>query len=182
MPMKKYREIIRNSSPPPSIPPSNHNNNNRGSSGFFIILGIIILIAVIGFIVSTTNNSGNTNYSNNNNQSDTSNYSARDDTSAIEQKRDDRSDEYILPYSDSEYISYSDLSELTKEEVALARNEIFARRGRRFSTDSIREYFKSKSWYNPTYNPDEFPESIFNMYEKENITTIVKYEKEKGWK
>ena len=181
MPMNEYGEIIRNSSPPPSIPPSNH-NNNRGSSGFFIILGIIILIAVIGFIVSATNNRGNTNYSNNNNQGDTSNYGETDDTTAIEQKNDDRSDEYILPYSDSEYISYSDLSELTKEEVALARNEIYARRGRRFSTDTIREYFESKSWYNPTYNPDDFPESIFNTYEKENINTIVKYEKEKGWK
>lgn len=94
----------------------------------------------------------------------------------------DESGEYILPYSDSSYISYSDLYNLSQTEVSLARNEIYARHGRKFNTDFIREYFESKTWYEPYIDPDDFSESVFNEYEKENIKTIVNYEKDKGWK
>lgn len=118
-------------------------------------------------------------------------YDTNDDTdSGIEEynseEYDSSSEEtlsnYILPYSDSEYISYSDLDGLSQEQVMLARNEIYARRGRKFTTESIKNYFESKSWYAPQYEPDDFPDSIFNEYEKENIKTIVAYETEKGWK
>lgn len=190
MPMNKYGEIIRNSSSPPPIQPRNSNNSrnnssNGGGNGFAIIVGIIILVAIIGFIIhATNNNENNSNQSNNKNA--TSGYD--DSYSDIEnQDKDsyytsDASSEYIIPFSDSEYISYSDLSGLTQAEVTLARNEIYARHGRKFDTDSIREYFESKSWYYPQYNPDDFSESVFNQYEKENIKTIVAYEKEQGWR
>lgn len=89
--------------------------------------------------------------------------------------------DYLLPNSDSSYISSSDLTRLSKEEVQLARNEIYARRGRKFDTDWIRDYFESKSWYNPEYDANNFSESVFNKYEKENIKTIVEYERSKGW-
>ena len=95
---------------------------------------------------------------------------------------DESISEYLLPYSDSTYISYSDLNGFSKEEVSLARNEIYARRGRKFKKATIKKYFESKSWYYPTYNPDDFPESVFNKYEKENIKTIVQYEKDHGWR
>ena len=58
--------------------------------------------------------------------------------------------EYILPNSNSEYISYADLEGLSQTEVSLARNEIYARHGRKFETDSIREYFEMKTWYEPS--------------------------------
>ena len=93
----------------------------------------------------------------------------------------DSSDDYILPVSDSEYISYSDLSGLSKREVLLARNEIYARHGRKFTLDYVREYFESKSWYSPRINPEDFSDSVFNKYEKANILTIVQYEELKGW-
>ena len=142
------------------------------------------------------NNKNNTNYSSSNSQSTTTNYDQNVETTSPAQDNSDQDiyyeeadddsyeylDEYILPYSDSEYISYSELSGLSQTEVSLARNEIYARHGRKFTTDSIREYFETKSWYNPHINPDDFSESVFNKYEKENINTIVKYEKEKGWK
>ena len=90
--------------------------------------------------------------------------------------------EYILPNSNSEYISYADLEGLSQTEVSLARNEIYARHGRKFETDSIREYFEMKTWYEPSIDPDNFSESVFNNYEKDNIKTIINYEEEKGWR
>ena len=82
--------------------------------------------------------------------------------------------EYILPNSNSEYISYSDLEGLSQTEVSLARNEIYARHGRKFETDSIREYFEMKTWYEPSIDSDNFSESVFNNYEKDNIKESIK--------
>ena len=92
--------------------------------------------------------------------------------------------EYILPNSDREYISWSDLEGLSEWEVRIARNEIMARHGRKFNTESLQEYFKSCSWYEGTVEPADFDrnyETILNQYEKKNAETIKEYEKEKGY-
>lgn len=54
-------------------------------------------------------------------------------------------DEYILPHSDTKKLTDSDLSELSEKQLELARNEIYARHGRKFKTDYLQEYFNSKS-------------------------------------
>jgi len=87
--------------------------------------------------------------------------------------------EYILPYSDYEYVEQEQLKRLSKEELRIARNEIFARHGRIFNDDALRAYFESKSWYYPEFEPDEFDsqmESILNEVEKENVQLIKKEE------
>lgn len=185
MPMNEYGEIIRNSTTPPPIQSRNtnnsgNNNNRGGGSGSAIIVGIIILIAIIGFIIHATNNENSSNQ--NGNQDTVSSYDDNSNSDTDSYYNNDASSEYIIPFSDSEYISYSDLYGLSQTEVTLARNEIYARHGRKFTTDSIREYFESKSWYYPQYSPDDFSESVFNQYEKENLKTIVAYEQEKGWR
>lgn len=78
--------------------------------------------------------------------------------------------EYILPTSNSEYLTEETLISkgLTKEQLGLARNEIFARHGRMFDTAEIQQYFDSRSWYVPKYAPAEFDamgDGIFNEYE-----------------
>ena len=92
--------------------------------------------------------------------------------------------EYILPNRDREYISWSDLEGLSEWEVRIARNEIMARHGRKFNTESLQEYFNSCSWYEGTVEPADFDrnyETILNQYEKKNAETIKEYEKEKGY-
>jgi hypothetical protein len=85
--------------------------------------------------------------------------------------------DYIFP-SDSQYIAYAQLANYSKEQVALMRNEIYARHGYMFKRNDYQNYFGSKYWYNP--NPN-FSEKSFNAVEKENIKTIKAYEKNKGW-
>ena len=92
--------------------------------------------------------------------------------------------EYILPDSSSRYLTEEDLKSLSQTEVCLARNEIFARYGRKFQTAWIREYFLGTSWYEERYEPAEFDaisNDIFNEYEKENIRLIVAYEAKMGY-
>ncbi len=104
-----------------------------------------------------------------------------EETGETKDVRDDeptKSDGYLYP-SNTNYISRSYLDTLTKEEVALIRNEIYARRGYIFSTEPYKTYFSEKSWYTP--NPD-FDASMFNEIETTNRDVIIAYEKEKGWK
>ena len=82
---------------------------------------------------------------------------------------------YILPDSSTRYLSDSEVSSLSKEQLDLARNEIFARHGYVFQTQKYADYFNSKSWYVP--NPS-FSGSLddLNAYEKYNVQLIQKYE------
>lgn len=170
---------------------NNNHNNNSGGYGFAVVLVVLVLAVVIWIVIKGISNNKNNVGLSNNKQNSSSNYSQNENTINIQQEGDDlynypaendESGKYILPYSDSSYISFSDLYNLSQSEVSLARNEIYARHGRKFNTVSIREYFESKTWYEPYIDPNDFSESIFNEYEKENIKTIVNYEKGKGWK
>ena len=90
--------------------------------------------------------------------------------------------DYILPDSDTEYISESEIENMSKEELTLALNEIYARYGLMFNTTSIQQYFNSKDWYVPSIKPGHFDDSQFNDYERHNVDTIVNYMKEKGYR
>lgn len=89
-------------------------------------------------------------------------------------------EDYILPDSDSKYYTNEDLKKLTREEVKLARNEIYARHGRKFAIDmNVKEYFEGKDWYQGTV--DDVSDSELNKYEIANRDLIIKYEKKKKW-
>ena len=85
------------------------------------------------------------------------------------------SDEYIFVDSDSRLLTDDEVSGLSKEEIRYAINEIYARRGRIFEDSVLKEYFESKSWYEPKYKKDEFSDDVFNEFEKANINLLVKY-------
>ena len=87
--------------------------------------------------------------------------------------------EYILPNSASEYLTKSDLKGLSAKECRLARNEIYARHGRRFQDEELQKYFDSCSWYEGTIEPEDFQESMLNEYEKANRDLISSYEQKK---
>lgn len=91
---------------------------------------------------------------------------------------DDYYDEdYILPDSGTRKLTNSDLEGLDADELELARNEIYARAGRRFNTDYIQDYFDDKWWYVGTIEPEDFTEDMLNDVEKYNVNFIRNYEK-----
>ena len=95
---------------------------------------------------------------------------------------DDNITDYILPESNSSYLTKADIEGLTAYECMMARNEIYARYGRKFKDSEIQEYFNSCEWYTPRIESDDFQESILNDYEIANLKLIVEYEEEKGYK
>jgi len=86
---------------------------------------------------------------------------------------------YIIWDSDLRYLTEEDLMPLSDYDIKLARNEIYARKGRMFNDASIQEYFDGQSWYTPIYSPEEFDalgNSTLNEYEVRNTAFILEYE------
>ena len=108
-------------------------------------------------------------------KSESKNQSENKKTTENENKKD-----YILADSNSKYYTKKDLKGLSRWEVQLARNEIYARHGRKFTTDEIRKYFEGKDWYSGVV--EDIPDSELNQYEIANRDMILKYEKSKGWR
>lgn len=96
---------------------------------------------------------------------------------SIDDGSSDADDDYILPDSDTKKLTNSDLAGLDADELELARNEIYARAGRRFNTDYIQDYFDDKWWYVGTIEPEDFTEDMLNDVEKYNVNFIRNYEK-----
>lgn len=90
--------------------------------------------------------------------------------------------EYLLADSDSRYLTEDDLAGFTAEQCRLARNEIYARHGRRFKDPALQRYFDSLSWYNGTIEPSDFNDNVFNSYERANCSLIIDYEREHGYR
>ncbi len=90
---------------------------------------------------------------------------------------------YLLPDSASRMLKESDIKGLSEWELKLARNEIYARHGRRFNDPDLQSYFDNCTWYRGVYEPEEFDRdhmSDLNEYEKKNAEFILQYEKDHG--
>lgn len=84
--------------------------------------------------------------------------------------------EYILPDSAKRKLKKSDLKGLSKEELRIARNEIYARHGRMFDDKKLQKYFDSQSWYEGTVHASEFSEDVLSSVEKKNVAFIKQFE------
>ena len=64
--------------------------------------------------------------------------------------------------------------------LCYARNEIFARNGRKFSSSELQEYFNGMDWYEPKYDAKEFDYVNLTEIEKKNVDFIKEQEKTYG--
>ena len=84
--------------------------------------------------------------------------------------------EYIFKDSNSRYLSKSEVQALSQQAICYAKNEVYARHGRKFMSVELQQYFGSKSWYQGTVEPANFSEGVFNDYELKNIALLVECE------
>ena len=79
--------------------------------------------------------------------------------------------EFILPDSGTRRLNWNDISGLSGQQLRLARNEIYARRGRYMKDTQLRAYFSQFSWYRPwTWNIE------LSAVEKANVALIQRAE------
>lgn len=91
---------------------------------------------------------------------------------------------FILPESEYQYLSESDLSNLTLKGLCYAKNEIYARHGRKFKSKELQEYFSKQSWYRPLYEASEETDakmlSLMNSFELKNKDVLWSAEQKQG--
>ncbi len=88
----------------------------------------------------------------------------------------DDPDAYIIPDSDSRYLTAEEVEAMDWTHLYYAINELYARRGRIFgTTNKVQKYFDSKTWYNGTIPASEWSDTIFNEYERANLRLMMKY-------
>ncbi len=95
---------------------------------------------------------------------------------------EDEQSEYVIPGSDERIISADELEGFSAEDCRYARNEIYARHGRKFDDAELQAYFESKSWYEGTIDAKSFKEDSLSKEERANIDTITEYEKKHGYR
>lgn len=102
-------------------------------------------------------------------------------TKAQQSQSNGSDNSYIFPNSSSAFLSKSDVSALSDNNLTLALNEIYARRGRIFKDSALSSYFNSKSWYTPKYTQEEFDKNVtFNDYEQKNLQLMINEQKKRG--
>lgn len=102
-------------------------------------------------------------------------------TKAQQSQSNGSDNSYIFSNSSSAYLSKSDVSALSDNNLTLALNEIYARRGRIFKDSALSSYFNSKSWYTPKYTQEEFDKNVtFNDYEQKNLQLMINEQKKRG--
>ncbi len=93
-----------------------------------------------------------------------------------ETETEEKNADYIIPDSDSKMLTDADVAGLSLKEINYAKNEIYARHGRKFDSKELRDYFNSKDWYDGRISPADFSERVFNRYEKKNSEFLARKE------
>lgn len=88
----------------------------------------------------------------------------------------DTRSEYIFPDMDTRYLTQDEVSKLSLQAVCYAKNELYARHGRKFFSQELKDYFNDKTWYEGTVDPDSFSPGVFNTYENDNLLLLVSAE------
>jgi hypothetical protein len=79
---------------------------------------------------------------------------------------------FIFSDSSERRLTRDDLAPLSVEQLRIARNEIYARNGRFFRDEKLKDFFSQYSWYQPTsWDPP------LNATEKYNVRVIQQEEK-----
>ena len=80
-------------------------------------------------------------------------------------------DGFIIPDSSTRYLTEDDLIGLSKEQLEIARNEIYARHGYIFVSDEWKDFFINEDWYTPTTSS-----VTLNSIEEYNVGMILEEE------
>lgn len=84
-------------------------------------------------------------------------------------------DGMVIPDSNTRYLTEAEVKAMTQDEIQDAINEIYARHGYIFQTESIQKYYSQFSWYTPYSGEQEKVKKLFNSVETANVMLLDKY-------
>lgn len=86
----------------------------------------------------------------------------------------------VIPFSGTALLIEDDIAGLSVYELYLARNEIYARHGREFANEDLREHFMATSWYEPMVAAEDFTDDMLSQIERDNLQLILAREQSLG--
>ena len=101
-------------------------------------------------------------------------------TVQMEEDEEITEDGIIFPNSSDELIEDSKAEELSDEDLRLAINEIYARKGYIFKDEELLEHFRQFDWYEEKIKPDDFSTGMFNEIEMKNVEMLQKERDNRG--
>lgn len=75
-----------------------------------------------------------------------------------------------------------ELEPLSQYELSMLRNGLYAYSGLSFRKSQYKDFFEDFDWYDPDTSDDEKVYERFNSHQLKNVATIIKVEKEKGYR
>lgn len=88
--------------------------------------------------------------------------------------------EYWITYCDTLYLNDTYLYGMSAAECRIARNAIYAKSGRIFTSSDLSNYFSHYSWYSPRIHPNNFSNTMLNAAQLHNLNVIIAYEEQFG--
>lgn len=85
---------------------------------------------------------------------------------------------FLLSQSATRYLEMKDVSGFSQQKLNYARNEIYARHGRKFKSQELMDFFNATDWYEGTISPEAFDENMLNDYERANADFLREIEYE----
>lgn len=159
--------VTRQSYEPPK---SNANATPSTSNNGYLFLSIIAVVVIIIIIASVSKTpTTRTNFEN-------KVYESPISTQTNQQQQQTYTSSTTFgrfPEASDRLLTASDLQNLSKYDLKIMRNEIFARHGYIFRTNDMKNYFQNQNWYTPRYNDVN---SMLTSIEHKNVTLIKRYE------
>lgn len=87
---------------------------------------------------------------------------------------------YFIENCDRRYFTEEEIEGFDETLCMYARNAVYAKSGRIFSTEELAKYFKQFSWYTPSIPAEMFTEDMLNSYQIANRDLIVAHENNIG--
>ena len=129
-----------------------------------IVAIVVALVAVvISVVVLLTSHNDNTS---NDYRSD---YYTKTEDSYV--PTDANLDMGLYPYTSLRKLTHADVAHLSKHDLRIMRNEIYARHGYIFQSKDMKQYFSKQSWYRPTTSNVKL-----SSIEQYNVNFIKSYE------
>lgn len=127
-------------------------------------------------VEKTVDNKNTTADKDDNTSKDSKEVNKTNDTNSS--NKEGKSSDYIFNDSSNVRLTDAQVNSLSRENLSLARNEIYARHGYVFQTEPYKSYFGNKTWYkaNPSF---EGSDEEINEAERYNVQLILKYEDRK---
>lgn len=86
--------------------------------------------------------------------------------------------QYFIENCDRQYFTEADIKDFDHQMCVYARNAVFAKSGRIFTSQELKDFFAKYSWYDPRVEPEDFSNDMLNTIQRSNVDLILAREEE----